>query len=84
MASAGGDAGEDGDDGDGGEDADGPCPGPEGPDSTASECDAAAGTVSARPATISVLDGSFAPIWEMISQSPVPVSRMSRASCQAV
>ena len=56
----------------------------DGPDSTPTACVAAAGTVSASPATISVEDGSRAPTWLMISHRPVPVSTMSRTSCQAV
>jgi len=45
---------------------------------------AAAGTVSASPATTSTDEGSCAPIWLMISARPVPVSNMSRRSCQAM
>jgi hypothetical protein len=56
----------------------------EGPESTVAACVAAAGTVSARPATTSVLLGSTAAICEMISARPVPVSSTSRTSCQAV
>lgn len=58
--------------------------GEDGPDSTDAACVAAAGTVSARPATISVDEGSRDPIWLMISARPVHVSAMSRTSCQAV
>ena len=69
--------------GDDGEEDEGPG-GMEGPESTVAACVAAAGTVSARPATTSVLDGSVAAICEMISARPVPVSSTSRTSCQAV
>lgn len=81
----GGDDGKDAGGCAGGEDDGGlPCSPADGPDSTEPACDAAAGTTSASPATISVLDGSRLATCEMISHKPVMVSATSRISCQAV
>ena len=47
-------------------------------------CEAAEGTVSASPTTSRTSEGAFDQIWRMMIASPVPVSRMSFSSCQAV
>lgn len=47
-------------------------------------CEAADGTVSARPTTRRVAEGDLLQIWRMMIARPVPVSAMSFTNCQAI